>query len=122
MADKQVFQASVSNLRQILSWTCDLLKKHKLSGKRLSRFELALEEAVVNVITYAYPSGGGLLEVEVSRSPDGKYVQVALKDQGIAFDPITAEKKVDLQTGTEDRAIGGLGIHFMHELTDLLVY
>lgn len=122
MADKQVFQVSTSQLSQILKWTYDQVKKHNLTGKRLSRFELALEEAIVNVVNYAYPNGGGVLEIGVAKSQDGKYLQVTLKDQGIAFDPVTAEKNVDLDACTEERCIGGLGVHFMHELTDHLAY
>lgn len=122
MSDSRVFQARLSDLETILRWIHDHLKKHNLSGKHFRRFELAIEEAIVNVVSYAYSHADGSLEITISKSPDQKYIQVCIKDQGVAFDPVNVSTKVDLETSIENRKTGGLGIHFIRELTDRLTY
>lgn len=122
MSDLQVFPAQLENLEAILRWAHNCLKMHNLSGKYSRRFELAIEEAVINIISYAYPHTNGSLEISISKSSDQKYIQVCIKDQGIAFNPVSAKTKPDLDGSIETRKTGGLGIHFIRELTDRVTY
>ena len=81
---------------------------------------LAIEEAVVNVMNYAYPKGKRaniLLEVFA----DDETVTFELSDDGEPFDP-TACKEVDVNNIVERQAIGGLGIHLMRHYMDTISY
>ena len=81
---------------------------------------LAIEEAVVNVMNYAYPKGTRaniLLEV----TADEKSITFELRDDGQPFDPTKAEE-VDVTQHVEKRAIGGLGIHLMRHYMDAITY
>ena len=89
--------------------------------KSLSRqLRLAVEEAVVNVIDYAYPIGQEG-EIEVRMMSDGKTLKTIITDSGVAFDP-TAKEKADTTLSAEDRQIGGLGILLVRELMDSVNY
>jgi sigma-B regulation protein RsbU (phosphoserine phosphatase) len=81
---------------------------------------LALEEAVVNIINYAYPEGvAGTMEIDVSEKE--RVLTFTLIDSGKAFDP-TARGEVDITAGVEDRPIGGLGIHLIRTIMDTVAY
>lgn len=122
MSDSRVFQTRIDDLETVLRWTHNHLKMHNLTGKHFRRFELAIEEAIVNVISYAYPQANGVFELTISKSSDQKYIEVCIKDQGRAFDPVNVPNKIDIETSIDSRKTGGLGIHFIRELTDKLTY
>ncbi len=81
---------------------------------------LALEEAVTNVIEYAYPNGtDGTVDVEAYLGP--KILSFTISDSGMPFDP-TARAEVDTTAGVEERPIGGLGIHLIRRIMDSVKY
>ena len=85
---------------------------------------LALEEAVSNVMLYAYPkTESGMVIVEFARTKDenGENIIFTISDSGIPFDP-TQQKEADITLSAEERAIGGLGIHLVRQLMDQLIY
>ena len=85
---------------------------------------LALEEAVSNVMLYAYPDqtdGKVFVEYVRSQNDDGEEMVFTISDNGIAFDP-TQRPEVDITLSAEDRAIGGLGIHLVRQLMDTIYY
>ncbi len=82
--------------------------------------ELVCEEAITNVIKYAYATDRpGDVEVRCYR--DGRYLQIEIVDWGIPFNPLNMAKP-DLSVPLEERPIGGLGIYLIRENTDRLAY
>ena len=85
-----------------------------------SQLNLALEEAVANVISYAYPEGtDGTVDIDAKR--DGNSISFVISDSGTAFDP-TARESVDISAGVDERPVGGLGIHLIREIMDTVSY
>ena len=81
---------------------------------------LAMEEAVVNVMDYAYPDGQkGDVEIEVTA--DQEWMTFVITDTGIAFDP-TMKEDADTTLSAEERPIGGLGIFLVRQLMDVIEY
>lgn len=81
---------------------------------------LALEEAVVNVMDYAYPKDtAGYVNIDVRTDAD--CVVFVITDNGIPFDP-TAMKDVDTTLPLEERSIGGLGIFLTRQIMDDISY
>ena len=78
---------------------------------------LALEEAVVNVMTYAYPKG----TVQIDAEANNQRLKLVITDQGSPFDP-TAKEDADITLSVEDRPIGGLGIFLVRQLMDSIYY
>ena len=80
---------------------------------------LAVEEAVVNVMNYAYPEGTRatiLLEVFA----DEESVRFELRDDGRPFDPTSEE--VDAENNVKNKIIGGMGIHLIRHYMDYIAY
>ena len=90
-------------------------------GKSLaSKLRLAVEEAVVNVIKYAYPSGRHG-SIHVAFMTDGRQLKITITDTGVSFDPTTIAK-VDTSLSAKERKIGGLGIFLVREIMDSINY
>ena len=84
------------------------------------QLNLAIEEAVVNVMNYAYPSGTKG-DVTIEAQANEKRLKFVITDQGMPFDP-TAKKEVDTTLSAEERSIGGLGIHLVRQIMDSINY
>lgn len=81
---------------------------------------LAIEEAVVNVMSYAYPDGAQG-EVKIESAVDPNQITFVITDKGIPFDP-TAKEDVDVTLSAEERPIGGLGIHLIRQIMTHISY
>ena len=81
---------------------------------------LAVEEAVVNVMSYAYPEGAkGKIRVAATVSNDR--LIFVIRDTGQPFDPTLTEDP-DITQGLEERNIGGLGIFLIRHYMDDVRY
>ena len=86
----------------------------------IMQINLAIEEAVVNVMNYAYPAGTkGDITIE-AKANDAE-MMFTISDTGAPFDP-TAKPEVDITQSAEDRSIGGLGIHLIRQIMDHINY
>jgi sigma-B regulation protein RsbU (phosphoserine phosphatase) len=81
---------------------------------------LAIEEAVVNVMNYAYPKGT-MGDVNIEAESNQEWLTFIISDKGIPFDP-TIKKEVDITLPAEERSIGGLGIHLVRQIMDSISY
>ena len=84
------------------------------------QLQLAVEEAVVNVMDYAYPPDS-VGEVSVATTSDGQCLKIVITDSGVPFDP-TEQEKADISLSAEERQIGGLGILLVNEIMDAVSY
>ena len=97
-----------------------IARENQLEPDVAAQLNLALEEAVTNVISYAYPEGTeGNVDIYARR--DGNSLSFIITDSGRAFDP-TAREEVDVAAGVNERPIGGLGIHLIRKIMDVVSY
>lgn len=88
---------------------------------RASELDLVIEELFVNVCRYAYPhSAPGTVTVTYWVPTQGE-LKVEIADQGIEFNPLTADP-VDTSLDLGHRPIGGLGIFLARKLAASLTY
>ena len=81
---------------------------------------LALEEAVSNVMLYAYPeTASGQVLVEADKT--NRQVVFTITDSGIPFDP-TEQQDPDITLSAEERPVGGLGIFLVRKIMDDISY
>ena len=92
----------------------------QLDTSVLRQIKLAVEEAVVNAMQYAYPTGV-TGEIQVTALADAESLRFVIADQGKAFDP-TEALRADTTLSVEERPIGGLGILLVRELMDSINY
>ncbi len=87
-----------------------------LGKKALKQFEVAAEEAVVNIIHYSQATE---IEMALSQVTSDSKVSIQLTDDGIAFDPT---EHIPNDKATDERQVGGLGIHLIRQLVDEMHY
>ena len=91
-----------------------------LSTNDTKRLRLAVEEAVTNVIQYAY-DGTGSPTLSLSTNTTDDALTVTVTDQGRPFDP-TRAPMADTTLPADLRPEGGLGILLIHRMSDGLAY
>ncbi|MCB1109486.1 MAG: ATP-binding protein [Chlamydiia bacterium] len=121
MHDEKVFSAELGELYSMLSWVREWLEKAGLSDVEVRRIEIALEEGLVNVISYAYQGKEGKVLLGVHLE-EGEFVEIRIEDSGLPFNPLKHRREVDPMTPVEDLEEGGLGILFMQKLMDKVEY
>ena len=98
----------------------EVCEEAKLDASSIMNINLAMEEAVVNVMDYAYAietEGDIIVEAKVSK----EQLKFIITDWGMPFDPTTRED-IDTTTPAEERSIGGLGIHLVRQIMDIINY
>ncbi|MDF9828704.1 ATP-binding protein [Parabacteroides sp. PF5-6] len=111
----------LSQLRRLSAFVSEKSTDFNLDQKLCLRLNLALEEAVTNVIMYAYPEGMEPKRITVRMEKMDDKLVITLIDAGMAFDP-TAKEQPDLAQPANDRPIGGLGIHLIREIMTEVSY
>ncbi len=95
-------------------------KSHGLSQKCKLDLNLVLEELLTNIISHGYADEGEHF-IQITISLENGMLVVCVKDDGIPFNPVTAEE-TDIKRPLEEREIGGLGIHLIKQFMDDIVY
>lgn len=82
---------------------------------------LSVEEAVENVVRYAYNGGIGWLEAGTSLDHDTLVLTIELRDAGTPFNPLEIPDP-DITLPADEREIGGLGIYLCKKMMDSISY
>lgn len=110
----------LSHIAQVNDFVTEFCDKLNLDKSLTANMRLAIEEAVVNIVNYAYPKGEkGDINIVASATSDT--IKWVITDNGVAFAPTDAPD-VDTSLSAEDRQIGGLGIFLVRQLMDTINY
>lgn len=85
------------------------------------KLRLSIEEAVENVVRYAYDGGIGWLEVGTKIDDDQPVLTIELRDAGVPFNPLDRADP-DITLDATEREIGGLGIFLCKKMMDSINY
>ena len=115
-----ILHNDIQQIPQLADFVETIAEESGLSQPLAMSLNLALEEAVTNVIVYAYPEGtDGLVDIEAIIRKD--LIRFIISDSGQPFDPTQVEA-VDINLPLEERPIGGLGIHLVRSIMDEVSY
>lgn len=110
----------IQQIPQLASFVDAIAEEAGIDSSVAMPLNLALEEAVVNVMQYAYPAGThGTVTIEAVFNKE--QLRFILSDAGTPFDP-TAKEDVDISLEVGNREIGGLGIHLIRQIMDDISY
>ena len=108
---------AIPQLATFIDGVCEALE---FDAGQTMEMNLAVEEAVVNVMNYAYPEGT-VGEVQIDAEANEERLKFTITDYGAPFDP-TTYAKADTTLSAEDRPIGGLGIFMIRQYMDSINY
>lgn len=122
MNDTLLLTNDITEVPALGEWVERVGEEAMLPPDQVFRLNLALEEAVVNVMNYAYPEGktGMPIRLTVNETDDG-HLRFVLEDEGTPFDP-TQKEDPDITLPAEERSIGGLGIMLVRQLMSSVSY
>ena len=87
---KIIIPAELSEVDKIRNLLREEVQDFCLSEEDFFKLELAVVEACVNIICYAYPGVRGEIDFEIQKN--GRRVSMTIIDSGIAFNPCVAPK------------------------------
>lgn len=121
-SDHVEFLCDMQHFITIMKWVQKKAKEARCPFSDVHKIELALEEAIVNVIRYAYPNKDGKVEIFCEYQPQ-KMIQFTVVDKGVPFNPL--EHHSISSTDDDDISIkeeGGLGIAIIKDAMDEVAY
>lgn len=110
----------VTELPVLALKTGELAQEWKLSESLTMNINLVLEEALSNIIYYAF-NDNGEHKIRISLSNINNMLTVRIKDDGIPFDP-SAQLQPDITLPVLERPVGGLGIFLISKIMDTVHY
>lgn len=91
-----------------------------LSPELIFNINLVLEEAISNVVLYAYPKEEHEIITLTAKKIENQLIFI-LTDSGKEFDP-TQIPDADITLSAEERSIGGLGIFLIRQIMNRVEY
>ncbi|MBQ7622129.1 MAG: SpoIIE family protein phosphatase [Bacteroidales bacterium] len=115
-----VLRNQIKEIERLAVYIDGIVEEMHIDSAVGTSLNLALEEAVTNVILYAYPEGKeGLVDIVTELGRES--LTFTISDRGTPFDP-TAMPEVNINAGVDERRIGGLGIHLVRNIMDSVSY
>jgi anti-sigma regulatory factor (Ser/Thr protein kinase) len=108
------FPRAIGSLPLLVAFVREFFAERRWDPEQAFDVDLVLEELFTNMVRHAR---GGTSEVEVGLGADDGSLTVRLCDRGVEpWDPEQAPP-VDVNRPLEERRPGGLGIHFLRQIT-----
>lgn len=106
----------MTNLERVSEFVLEMARQLRLSEKDTDHVQMAVDEAVTNVMEHAY-RGRGDGRIEIDCGVSGRELRIEIRDRGDPFNPNTIQEP-NIHSPLSERAIGGLGVFFMRKLMD----
>lgn len=119
--EKSIILANdITEINRLEKFIEEIGEAFSLKPDMVFNLNLVLEEAVANVINYAYPQGEKQ-SIYLSASLHDNSIVLILTDTGKEFDP-TMAPEADITLSAEERPIGGLGIFLIRQIMNEVKY
>lgn len=97
-----------------------LAEKWELPQALVMNVNLAIEEALTNIIFYAF-TDSDKHQIKISVSLNNKELTIKISDNGIPFNPLS-QNQPDITLPALERPVGGLGIFLISQIMDKMNY
>jgi len=111
---ERIIANDAGGLEEIVRLVDELAAAHDLPAGPVTDMQVALDEVLTNIVQYAY-SDGRIHDIRVRLTVSPEVLEAEVEDDGRPFDPLDLPPP-QLHGALADRAVGGLGIHFVRRL------
>ncbi len=115
------FEAKIDRIPWLTEQVDGLLEGLDCPMKAQMQIDVAIDEWMANIASYAYGNGAGEVIVRFDFQPDDRTVVLTFIDSGIPYDPL-AKPDPDVTLSVDKRAVGGLGIFLIKKTMDDMTY
>lgn len=120
MEKSLILANDIAEISKLSAFIEEIGEEFSLTPDVVFNLNLVLEEAVVNVINYAYPKEEHQ-SIYLSAALHDDSIVFVLTDTGKEFDP-TQVPEADITLSAEERSIGGLGIFLIRQIMNEVKY
>ncbi|NLX67175.1 MAG: ATP-binding protein [Bacteroidales bacterium] len=115
-----IIKNEITEISKLVTFIETIGEELGLSPALVMSLNLALEEAVSNIILYAYPKEFNQ-DISIEAVKENNALIFTITDTGVEFDP-TKGGDVDITLTVEDRPVGGLGIFLIKKIMNEVEY
>jgi len=115
------FEAKIDRIPWLTEQVDGLLEGLDCPMKAQMQIDVAIDEWMANIASYAYGNGVGEVTVRFDFQPDDRTVVLTFIDSGVPYDPL-AKPDPDVTLSVDKRAVGGLGIFLIKKTMDDMTY
>jgi serine/threonine-protein kinase RsbW len=108
-------------MRQVDGFVTAFVREYGIAADDAARILILLEELLTNLSKYGYPDRPEPGVAEIALALNGGRLEIEFIDDGCAFDPLAAPLP-NLDEPLEERPVGGLGLHLLRSLSDVVRY
>lgn len=114
-------EPAIGEIPRLLDWIERCFAAHSVPRTTAFRVQLAVEEAIVNVIKHAFIGTPPPHWIRLRLDIDAQCIRAELVDNGKPFDP-SLTPMPDCTLPVQQRPPGGLGVHLMRNMADRVEY
>lgn len=119
-----MLETTIVNLPSEVARVADLLDRlgveHQIAPDVLADMQVALDEVLTNIISYAYKDKAEH-EIRICFQVSDDMLEAVIEDDGVPFDPLTGPAP-ELRAPLHERGVGGVGLHFIRNLMSEVTY
>jgi len=112
-------KAEISEIPRVSAALENVMLGHSFSNEEILDAQLAVEEAVTNIIMHGYEGHAG--EIHITCHATRGIIEIQIEDTAPLFNPLSVPDP-DVTTDIQDRRMGGLGIFLIRRVMDDVMY
>ena len=113
------FAKNTDSLETVFAFIAEFADQRQIKPGFTKPFELAIEEIFVNMVRYNTESNH---DVIIQLNVEDNSLKACLIDRDVHYYDPTKRDPVDITRPIHEREPGGLGIHFVKEMMDDVIY
>ncbi len=113
--------ARIECIAQVAEFVDQRLVAAGCSPHAKTQIDIAVDEVLANVCSYAYRGADGTVSVHFTLLEDRRQARIVFEDEGVAFNPLLVDEP-DTTLGIDQREVGGLGIFIVKKTMDEVSY
>jgi serine/threonine-protein kinase RsbW len=113
------FKAEINEIPRVSAALEQVMQVHSFSKEEILDTQLAVEEAVTNIIMHGYEGRAG--EIQITCHATRGIIEIQIEDTAPLFNPLSVPDP-DCTAGIQDRQLGGLGIFLIRNVMDNVMY
>lgn len=115
------FEATIDRIPWLTDQINEALESLDCSMKAQMQIDVAIDELLANIASYAYAPGTGDVTVRFDFDAGSRIATVTFIDAGVPYDPL-GKPDPDVTLDAGEREVGGLGIFLVKKTMDDMTY
>lgn len=117
--NQRLFARTLDSLEPLFQFLSHFVAEHDIDKKTAFELQLAVEEIFANCVEHNHASKEG---IGIALNKNGAEITIQIQDFDVPEFDISRPPNVNTAAPIEERRIGGLGLHLIHQFMDRVEY